>query len=139
MCVCMHVGTRACMCVCVCVCVLYALNFDNMYMKRICKHLEPVQVRCSKYPLLLLNTGTQLNQCRLDLYNSQLTLDHCLNLATPVTVFLLSSIPLLKPQGSLLGEKVARTAISLHLYKIMTKLVVHSSLVKLFMAAKQPS
>ena len=45
------------MCVCVCVCVrafmLHALNVDNMYFKRTCKRLGTVQVRCSKYLLLL--------------------------------------------------------------------------------------
>ena len=38
----------------VCAFVLYALNFDNIYMYRICKRLGPVRVRRSKYPLLLL-------------------------------------------------------------------------------------
>ena len=39
---------------CVCVCVCYALNFENMYSEKMCKRLRPVQVRCSKYPLLLI-------------------------------------------------------------------------------------
>ena len=56
---------RACVCVCVCVCVrararacvrsrarafvLCALNFDNIYLKRMCKRLWLVQIRRSKY------------------------------------------------------------------------------------------
>ena len=53
-----------CVCVCVCVCgvcacgcafVLNVLNVENMCIQRMCKCLGPVQVRRSKYPLLLLN------------------------------------------------------------------------------------
>ena len=52
------------MCGCMCVCVvLYALNFDNMYMYRMCKHLGPERVRHLKYPLLLL-VDRQDSQCR---------------------------------------------------------------------------
>ena len=51
-CVCVCVRVRVCMC-CVCVCVhvstfmLYALNFENMYISRMHKHLGPVLVRHS--------------------------------------------------------------------------------------------
>ena len=34
--------------------MLYALNFDNMYLLRTCKHLGPVWLRRPKYSLLLL-------------------------------------------------------------------------------------
>ena len=46
---------RACVCVCVCAraFVLYALNFKNMRIERMCKRFGPVWVICSKYPLLL--------------------------------------------------------------------------------------
>ena len=37
-----------------CAFMLYALNFDNLYLPRMCKRLGPVQVRCSKYSSLLL-------------------------------------------------------------------------------------
>ena len=42
------------LCVCVCVC---ALNLENIYIKGMCKHLGPVQVRHSKYPLLFIIIG----------------------------------------------------------------------------------
>ena len=78
MCVCACVCVRVCVCACVRVCmhvsmcgcvggcvVLYALNFDNKYMYRICKRLGPVRVRHSKYPLLLLVlAGRQDSHCR---------------------------------------------------------------------------
>ena len=52
---------HACVCACVSAFMLYALNFDNMYMQRMCKHLMgPVWVRHSKYPLLLLKSNCQL-------------------------------------------------------------------------------
>ena len=76
-CVCVRACVRACVCVCVCMhvsmcgwvggcVVLYALNFDNMYMYRMCKRLGPVRVRHSKYPLLLLLVlvGRQDSHCR---------------------------------------------------------------------------
>ena len=54
----MHACVGLCVCgsVCVCVCafMLYALNFDNMYLYRMCKRLGPVRVRHSEYSLLLL-------------------------------------------------------------------------------------
>ena len=48
------VCVRVCVCVCVCVhaFVLYALNFENMCIERMCKRLGPVKARRSKYPLL---------------------------------------------------------------------------------------
>ena len=51
-CVCLYY-----VCVCVCMHVLYALNLENMCIKRMCKHLGPVQIRHSKYLLLLLYSG----------------------------------------------------------------------------------
>ena len=63
--VCVHVccaGVCACMCMRVWgVFMLYMLNFDNMYVKRMWKCLGPVQVRHSKYSLLLLLTETMLS------------------------------------------------------------------------------
>ena len=59
--VCVRARARACVCesvcvrACVCAFMLYALNFDNMYLYRTCKHLGPVRVRRSKYSLLLLS------------------------------------------------------------------------------------
>ena len=51
-CVCLYY-----VCVCVCMHVLDALNLENMCIKRMCKHLGPVQIRHSKYLLLLLYSG----------------------------------------------------------------------------------
>ena len=51
-----------CMCVymCACMCVYVCVTFESLLsicvlLKIICKCLGPVQVRCSKYPLLLLS------------------------------------------------------------------------------------
>ena len=41
----------------VCVFVLHALNFPNMYIYRMCKHLGPVQGRRSKYSSFLLSVS----------------------------------------------------------------------------------
>ena len=52
-----------CVCVCVCACVracvralraffLYALNFEDLSIQRMCKRLVPVRIRRSKYPPL---------------------------------------------------------------------------------------
>ena len=56
-CVRVRAYVRACVhaCVSVCAFVLYALNFDNLYVQRMCKRLGPVRVRRSKYLLLELS------------------------------------------------------------------------------------
>ena len=57
--VCVHVCVCACMCMRVWgVFMLYVLNFDK---KRMWQYLGPVQVRHSKYSLLLLLTETMLS------------------------------------------------------------------------------
>ena len=50
LCVCVFV-----LCVCVCMCCMHWIL--KTCIKRMCKHLGPVQIRHSKYPLLLLYSG----------------------------------------------------------------------------------
>ena len=52
-----------CVC-CVCVHSCCALNFENRCIQRICKRLGSVQVRRSKYPLLLLISMLLFPRCR---------------------------------------------------------------------------
>ena len=55
LCVCLGACMHVCACVYVCACIrVFALNFENMCIQRICKHLGSVQVRHSKQPSLLL-------------------------------------------------------------------------------------
>ena len=53
-CVCVCVRARARVCERLCAFVLYALNFENMCIKRTRKRLGPVRARQSKYPFLCL-------------------------------------------------------------------------------------
>ena len=45
----------------VCAFGLYALNFENLCILRMCKSLGPVQVGCFNYPLLLLLYTMRVN------------------------------------------------------------------------------
>ena len=48
--VCVCFVCSVCVCVCMCMHVLYALlNLKKHVLSRVCKHLGPVQIRCSKY------------------------------------------------------------------------------------------